>query len=108
MSCDQSIYQCSERNYSATNVCEYSLFFPFNYQINHYEVKNQFCHQGPCLPGLFPYDAVYPEQFFTLMGSPFGAEAAFLASIYGATLVGNMLPCWFGLNAEKGTVRQAL
>ena len=42
------------------------------------------------------------------MGSPFGAGAAFLARIYGATLVGNMLLSWFGRNAEKGKVRQAI
>jgi len=49
-----------------------------------------------------------PEQFFTFMGSPFGAGAAFLARIYGATLVGNMLLAWFGRNAEVSPVRRAI
>jgi hypothetical protein len=56
----------------------------------------------------FPIMLFFPEQFFTLMGSPFGAGASFLARIYGATLVGNMLLTWFGRNAEKGPVRQAI
>ncbi len=60
-----------------------------------------------CL-GFFPIMLFIPEQFLTFMGSPFGAGAAFLARIYGATLVGNMLLCWFGRNAEKGPVRQAI
>ena len=60
-----------------------------------------------CL-GFFPIMLFIPEQFLTFMGSPFGAGAAFLARIYGATLVGNMLLCWFGRNAEKGPVRKAI
>lgn len=60
-----------------------------------------------CL-AFFPIMLFVPEQFFTLLGSPFGAGAAFLARIYGATLVGNMLLCWFGRNAENGPVRQAI
>jgi len=60
-----------------------------------------------CL-AFFPIMLFIPEQFFTLMGVTFGAGVAFLARIYGATLVGNMLLCWFGRNAEKGPVRQAI
>ncbi len=60
-----------------------------------------------CL-AFFPIMLFIPEQFFTLIGVTFGAGAAFLARIYGATLVGNMLLCWFGQNAEKGPVRQAI
>jgi len=45
-----------------------------------------------CL-AFFPIMLFIPEQFFTL---------------FGATLVGNMLLCWFGRNAEKGPVRQAI
>jgi len=60
-----------------------------------------------CL-GFFPIMLFIPEQFLTFLGSPFGAGAAFLARIYGATLVGNMLLSWFGRNAEKGPVRQAI
>jgi hypothetical protein len=56
----------------------------------------------------FPIMLFIPEQFFTLMGCPFGIGAALLARLYGATLVGNMLLCWFGRNAEKGPVRQAI
>jgi len=60
-----------------------------------------------CL-AFFPIMLFIPEQFFTLLESPWSAGAAFLARLYGATLVGNMLLCWFGRNAEKGTVRQAI
>ena len=60
-----------------------------------------------CL-AFFPIMLFIPEHFFALLGSPFGAGAAFLARIYGATLVGNMLLCWFGRNAENGPVRQAI
>ena len=56
----------------------------------------------------FPIMLFIPDQFFSLMGVALGAGAAFLARIYGATLVGNMLLCWFGRNAEKGQVRQAI
>ena len=56
----------------------------------------------------FPIMLFVPEQFYATMGSPFGATAALLARLYGATLVGNMLLCWFGRNAEKGPVRQAI
>ena len=41
-------------------------------------------------------------------GVTFGVGAAYLARLYGATLVGNMLLCWFGRNVEKGAVRQAI
>lgn len=56
----------------------------------------------------FPIMLFIPEQFFTLLGATFSTAAALLARIYGATLVGNMLLCWFGRNAEKGTIRQAI
>jgi hypothetical protein len=60
-----------------------------------------------CL-AIFPIMLFIPEQFFTLGGVTFGVGAAYLARLYGATLVGNMLLCWFGRNAEKGPVRQAI
>ncbi len=60
-----------------------------------------------CL-AIFPIFLFIPEQFSTLMGVTFGVGAAYLARLYGATLVGNMLLCWFGRNAEKGPVRQAI
>ena len=61
-----------------------------------------------CL-AFFPIMLFIPDQFFTMMGvTAFGAGAAFLARIYGATLVGNMLLSWFGRNAEQGPVRQAI
>ena len=49
-----------------------------------------------------------PEQFYATMGVAWSAGAALLARLYGATLVGNMLLCWFGRNAEQGPVRQAI
>ncbi len=57
---------------------------------------------------IFPVFLFIPEQFANLTGVPFGIGAAYLARLYGATLVGNMLLCWFGRNAEKGPVRQAI
>jgi len=60
-----------------------------------------------CL-AFFPIMLFLPEQFFTLMGVTFSAGVGFVARIYGATLVGNMLLCWFGRNAEKSQVRQAI
>lgn len=60
-----------------------------------------------CL-AFFPIMLFLPEQFFTLMGVTFTAGVGFVARIYGATLVGNMLLCWFGRNAEKSQVRQAI
>ena len=60
-----------------------------------------------CL-AFFPVMLFLPEQFFTIMGVTFSAGVAFVARIYGATLVGNMLLCWFGRNAEAGPVRQAI
>jgi hypothetical protein len=60
-----------------------------------------------CL-AFFPVMLFLPEQFFTLMGVTFSAGVGFVARIYGATLVGNMLLCWFGRNAEKSAVRQAI
>ena len=60
-----------------------------------------------CL-AFFPIMLFLPEQFFTLMGVTFSAGVAFVARIYGATLVGNMLLTWFGRNAEPGPVRQAI
>jgi hypothetical protein len=56
----------------------------------------------------FPVMLFLPEQFFSLFGLSFSGGMAFLARIYGATLVGNMLLTWFGRNAEKGPVRQAI
>jgi hypothetical protein len=56
----------------------------------------------------FPIMLFLPAQFFSLMGVTLGAGAAFLARVYGATLVGNMLLTWFGRNAEPGPVRQAI
>lgn len=56
----------------------------------------------------FPIMLFLPHQFFKLMGVTLGAGGAFLARIYGATLVGNMLLTWFGRNAETGRVRQAI
>jgi hypothetical protein len=60
-----------------------------------------------CL-AFFPVFLFIPEQFFTLGGVTLGIGAAYLARLYGATLVGNMLLCWFGRNAGKGMVRQAI
>ena len=60
-----------------------------------------------CL-AFFPIMLFLPEQFFTLMGVTFSAGVGFVARIYGATLVGNMLLAWFGRNAEPGPVRQAI
>ena len=60
-----------------------------------------------CL-AFFPIMLFIPEQFFTLGGVTLGIGAAYLARLYGATLVGNMLLCWFGRNVEKGPVRQAI
>ena len=60
-----------------------------------------------CL-AFFPILLFIPEQFFTLGGITFGIGAAYLARLYGATLVGNMLLCWFGRNVEKGPVRLAI
>ena len=57
---------------------------------------------------IFPVFLFIPEQFANLAGVPFAIGAAYLARLYGATLVGNMLLCWFGRNAEKGPVRQAI
>jgi hypothetical protein len=56
----------------------------------------------------FPIMLFIPGQFFELLGVSIGAGGSFLARIYGATLVGNMLLCWFGRNAEKGKIRQAI
>lgn len=56
----------------------------------------------------FPVMLFLPEQFFSLFEVSFSGGMAFLARIYGATLVGNMLLTWFGRNAEKGPVRQAI
>ena len=56
----------------------------------------------------FPVMIFFPQWFFTLLGVTFGAGLAFISRIYGATLVGNMLLSWFGRNAEKGAVRQAI
>jgi hypothetical protein len=56
----------------------------------------------------FPIMLFVPEQFYATMGVAWGAGAALLARLYGATLVGNMLLCWFGRNADKGPVRQAI
>jgi hypothetical protein len=60
-----------------------------------------------CL-AFFPIMLFLPEQFFNLMGVTFSAGVGFVARIYGATLVGNMLLCWFGRNADQGQVRQAI
>lgn len=60
-----------------------------------------------CL-AFFPIMLFIPDQFFTLMGVTFTAGVGFVARLYGATLVGNMLLAWFGRNAEKGPVRQAI
>jgi hypothetical protein len=60
-----------------------------------------------CL-AFFPLILFIPEQFFSLGGVVFGVGVAYIARLYGATLVGNMLLCWFGRNAEKGPVRQAI
>ena len=60
-----------------------------------------------CL-AFFPIMLFLPEQFFTLLGVTFSAGVGFVARIYGATLVGNMLLCWFGRNADQGQVRQAI
>ena len=57
---------------------------------------------------IFPLVLFIPEQFFTIGGITFGVGAAYVARLYGATLVGNMLLCWFGRNAERGPVRQAI
>lgn len=49
----------------------------------------------------FPVMIILPEQFLTFMGmTSFGVAGAFLARIYGATLVGNLMLSWFGRNAE--------
>jgi hypothetical protein len=56
----------------------------------------------------FPIMLFLPEQFFTLLGVTFSAGVAFVARIYGATLVGNMLLTWFGRNAEISPVRRAI
>jgi hypothetical protein len=60
-----------------------------------------------CL-AFFPIMLFLPDHFFTLMGITFSAGVAFVARIYGATLVGNMLLAWFGRNAEPGPFRQAI
>ena len=60
-----------------------------------------------CL-AFFPIMLFLPDQFFSIMGVTFSAGVAFVARIYGATLVGNMLLSWFGRNAEAGPVRQAI
>jgi hypothetical protein len=56
----------------------------------------------------FPIMLFIPDHFFSLLGVTLAGGGAFLARIYGATLVGNMLLCWFGRNADKGKVRQAI
>jgi hypothetical protein len=56
----------------------------------------------------FPIILFIPGQFFAFGGATLGAGGLYVARIYGATLVGNMLLSWFGRNAEEGPVRQAI
>ena len=58
--------------------------------------------------GIFPDYAVYSRAILYINGNYFWGRSSIPARIYGATLVGNMLLCWFGKNAEKGLVRQAI
>jgi hypothetical protein len=60
-----------------------------------------------CL-AFFPIMLFIPETLFTFMGVTFSVGVAYMARIYGATLVGTLLLAWFGRNAEVGPVRQAI
>jgi hypothetical protein len=56
----------------------------------------------------FPIMLFFPEPLFNFLGCPFGAGAAFLARIYGASIFGIMLLAWFGRNAGDDPVRKAI
>jgi len=60
-----------------------------------------------CL-GFGPLLLFFPEQLLNILGTSFGAGAAFTARLYGATLFGNLLLTWIARNAEDSVTRRAI
>ncbi len=49
-----------------------------------------------------------PGPLLNVLGTTFSHGAAFTARVYGASLFGNLMLCWFARNAEKSVARRAI
>lgn len=51
---------------------------------------------------------IYPQFIYSIFGADVSAGGIFAAREYGAALLGTMLICWFGRNAEESIARRAV
>ena len=51
---------------------------------------------------------VFPYELLKFLGAETGDAGLFVARLYGATLVGNLMLTWFAKDSEKSTARRAM
>lgn len=49
-----------------------------------------------------------PDTLLSFLGTTIGPGGTFMARIYGASLLGNLMLTWFARNAPKSDVRRAI
>jgi len=51
---------------------------------------------------------VLPEELLSILGITVGVGGIFMARLYGASLIGNLMLTWFGRNAEESATKRAI